>query len=150
MNQSWNPCKKDSSKSQVWVIPALSICNYAKHMVYTTLSIYVIFFQICYGKINIDFIEHCFIVLSLFFSIVHCKPYLDIFIKRFVTTEPTKDVNSFIQLSSRASQQKYTSEGIEKVKGDVDKVMVLLEQDCPIWLCNITRIFFIRNPFIRN
>ena len=31
-----------------------------------------------------------FIMLNL-----HCKPNLDIFIKRYVTTEPTKDVNSF-------------------------------------------------------
>ena len=119
-------------------------------MVYTTLRIYVISFEICYGKINIDFIEHCFIVLNLFFSIVHCKPNLNIFIKRFVTTEPTKDVNSFIQLSLRASQQKYTSEGIEKLKCDVGKVMVLLEQDCPIWLCNITRIFFYKKSVYKK
>ena len=89
-------------------------------------------------------------MLNLFFSIAHCKPNLNIFIKRFVTTEPTKDVNSFIQLSLRASQQKYTSEGIEKLKCDVGKVMVLLEQDCPIWLCNITRIFFYKKPVYKK
>ena len=31
-----------------------------------------------------------------------------------------------------------TSEDNEKLKGDVSKVIKLLEQDCFIWLCNIT------------
>ena len=74
--------------------------------------------------------------MNLFFSIVHSKPNLDVFIKRFVTTEPTKDLNSFFRRSSRASQQKFTSEGIEKLV--VSKVMVLIERVFPIWLCNIT------------
>ena len=28
---------------------------------------------------------------NLFFSMVHCKPNLEVFIKRLATTEPTKD-----------------------------------------------------------
>ena len=75
-------------------------------------------------------------MLNLFYSIVHCKPNLDVFIKRFVTTEPTKDVNSFFDVLQELHSKKFTSEGIDK--GDVTKVMVLLERDCPIWLCNIT------------
>ena len=75
-------------------------------------------------------------MLNLFYSIVHCKPNLDVFIKRFGTTEPTKDVNSFFDVLQELHSKKFTSEGIDK--GDVTKVMVLLERDCPIWLCNIT------------
>ena len=60
-------------------------------------------------------------MLNLFYSIVHCKPILDVFIKRFVTTEPTKDVNNFFDVLQELHSKKFTSEGI--YKGDVSKVM---------------------------
>ena len=75
-------------------------------------------------------------MLNLFFSIVHSKPNLDVFIKRFVTTEPTKDLSSFFDVLQEFHSKKFTSEGIEKLV--VSKVMVLIEPDFPIWLCNIT------------
>ena len=74
-------------------------------------------------------------MLNLFFSIVHCKPNLEIFIERFVTTEPMKVVNNFFR---RFHSKTFTSKGIEILKGDISKVMVLLERDWAIWLCNIT------------
>ena len=44
----------------------------------------------------------------------------------------------FLDVLQEFHSIKFTSEGIEKLKGDVIKVMVLLKRDCPIWLCNIT------------
>ena len=90
------------------------------------------------GKIKYWLYWALLYMLNLFYSIVHCKPNLDVFIKRFGTTEPTKDVNSFFDVLQELHSKKFTSEGIDKLKGDVSKVIVLLERDCPIWLCNIT------------
>ena len=44
----------------------------------------------------------------------------------------------FFNVLQELCSKKFTSEGTGKLKGDVSKVMVLSERDCPIWLYNIT------------
>ena len=91
----WTKAEKLSSRIHKKLRFKLNICYYAKHMR-----------NICYGKIKYWFYWALLYMLNLFFSIVHCKPNSDDFIRRFVTTEPTKDVNGFFPRSSRASHQK--------------------------------------------
>ena len=69
---------------------------------------------------------------NLFFSMVHCKPNLEVFIKRLVTTEPTKDwcyIHNFSENFETSEMQKtlYSKISIECLKGTVSSVNKLLE-----------------------
>ena len=88
-------------------------------------------------KLNIGFIEHCFICWISFFLQYTANRIWTFLLRDVLPLSQRRKLTVFFDVLQELHSKKFTSEGIEKLKCDVSKVMVLLERDFPIWLCNI-------------